>query len=170
MKQKIETRVADAVLERLSEITVGNTTYQVAPPSTATLILVSEEIAKMPEVKLSYDNILTETLGIARECRPIGDIIAIMILGAKGLQETVIVAKKRLFGLVIEEQEVVINKKEVLARQLLEDITPNELLKLSRELLKGLQVSDFFGLTTFLTEINLLKATRKVGETTAYGQ
>lgn len=170
MTKKIETKTAETILERPFEVKVGDETYVVAPPSTATLILTSEAIAKMPKMKMNDDDIVNEALKIAKDCRVIGEIIAIMILGAKGLEEKVTVAKKRLFGFVIEEQDVVLNKKEILAKQLLEDISPKELLEISAMLIKRLQVADFFGLTTFLTEINLLKETRRVGKTTVSGQ
>lgn len=67
------------------------------------------------------------------------------------------------------EVEEVIDHKTALAKSLLEDITPRELLNLAARLLQRSQVADFFGLTTFLTEINLLRQTREV-ETTASGQ
>lgn len=170
MTKKIETKTAETILERPFEVKVREATYVVAPPSTATLILVSEAIAKLPQVELSNDNIVNEVLNIAKDCRPIGEIVAIMILGAKGLEEKVTVAKKRIFGFVIEEQDVIIDRKAELAKRLLEDISPKELLEISAMMIKRLQVADFFGLTTFLTEINLLKRTRRVGKTTVSGQ
>lgn len=100
-----------------------------------------------------------------------------MILGAKGLTEThkavKTVEKRRFWGFVKETEQVeveeTIDHKAELAKSLLEDITPRELHNLAARLLQRSQVADFFGLTTFLTEINLLRQTREV-ETIASGQ
>ena len=160
----IEAQAASTILQKPEEVVVGNTTYKVAPPSTATLILVSEAVAKMPQVNLKTDNIVDESLYVAKDCRIEGEIVAIMILGAKGLTETIRVRK---WGLI--PRKITIDKKESLAKQLLEDIAPRELMNLTSRLLQGMQIADFFGLTTFLIEINLLRQT-KVVETTASGQ
>lgn len=185
MSENIETNVAKTVLQQPEEITVGDTVYRVAPPSAATLILVSEVAARMPQIKLDPERIVDEVLSIARECRPMGEFVAILILGAKGLSETRKVVRTVektvyepcLFGLLKRprviteavEEEVVIDRKEQLAKALLEDLSPRELHNLTARLLTRMQVADFFGLTTFLIETNLLRQTREVG-TTASGQ
>lgn len=179
MQENIETKVAKTILQQPEEITVGGTVYKVAPPSTATLILVSEAAARMPQIKLDSERIVDEVISVAKDCRPIGDFVAIMILGAKNLvetkKETLTLKKKRYFGLFTTKQEVetevVIDRKTELSKKLLEDLEPRELHNLAAMLLQKMQVADFFGLTTFLTEINLLRQTRKVeNETTVSGQ
>lgn len=162
--KNIESQTASTILQKPEEVIVGNTTYKVAPPSTATLILVSEAVAKMPKINLKSENIVDESLYVAKDCRIEGEIIAIMVLGAKGLTETIRVRK---WGLI--PRKITINKKESLAKQLLEDVSPRELMNITSRLLQGMQIADFFGLTTFLIEINLLRQT-KVVETTASGQ
>lgn len=185
MSENIETKVTRTILQEPEQITVGDKVYRVAPPSTATLILASEAAARMPQTRLAPDRIVDEVLAIARDCGPMGEFAAIMILGAKGLTERRKVVKTverrvcepYLFGLlkrprVIEEtveEEVVVDRKGDLARALLEDLTPRELHNLVARLLERMQVADFFGLTTFLIETNLLRQTREVG-TTASGQ
>lgn len=185
MLENIETKVAKTLLQEPEEIIVGGTVYKAAPPSTATLILVSEAAARMPQTRLDPERIVDEVLSIAKDCRPIGEFAAILILGVKGLTETRKVVKTAektvyepyLFGLfkrprVITEtvgEDVVIDRKGELARALLEDLTPRELHNLVARLLSRMQVADFFGLTTFLIETNLLRQTREVG-TTASGQ
>ena len=175
--KNIEAQTASTILQKPEEVVVGNTTYKVAPPSTATLILVSEAVANMPQVNLKSENIVDESLYVAKDCRIEGEIIAIMILGAKGLIETRKVRqtkeKRRLWGLWKQRYEVeteeTINRKAELSKQLLEDVSPRELMNLTSRLLQGMQIADFFGLTTFLIEINLLRQT-KVVQTTASGQ
>lgn len=179
MKEKIESKVSKTILQQPEEITVGDAVYQVSPPSTATLILMSEAAARMPQIKLDPERIVDEVLSIADECRPVGEFVAIMILGAKNLVETkkeiVRRKKKRFFGLITTvqqvETEVTIDRKAELSNKLLEDLAPRELHNLAARLLQKMQVADFFGLTTFLTEINLLRQTRRVeSETTQSGQ
>jgi hypothetical protein len=179
MTENIESRVAKAVLQKGEEVTVGNEVFEVAPPSTATLILVSEETAKLPSIELDSTNITTEALVIAKDCRVLGDIVAILILGAKNLVERrkdiVATEKRHFFGLIKrvhkEETEVVINHKADLAQKLLENLSPRELHNLTARLLKALQIADFFGFTTSLIEVNLIRKTREVvNETTAFGQ
>ena len=177
MKKTVETKVAGTILQQKEEIAVGDETYQVAPPSTATLILASEAISQLPYVNLDSENIAGESLYIAKDCRVLGDIVAILILGAKGLTEvkktSETVEKRRLFGLIKEEEivetEEEIDNKAILAKKLLENIPPRELHTLMVRLLQFMQLGDFFGLTTSLIEINLLRKTREVG-TTAFGQ
>lgn len=195
MTEQIESQVAKTVLQQREEIIVGGEVMEVAPPSTATLILTSEAAAQLPRVKLDSENIAGEVLYIAKDCRVLGDVVAILILGAKGLTETVKVPEtvektiertvydEYMFGLIKRpkvitetitetvEKEVVIDRKAELAKKLLEDITPRELHNLTVRLLKALQIADFFGLTTSLIEINLIRQTREVvSETTASGQ
>lgn len=179
MPENIERKVAQTILQQPEEIMVGDKVYQAAPPSAATLILVSEAVARMPKVQLDAERIVDEVLSIGRDCRPMGEIVAILILGAKGLTETrktvKTIEKRRFWGLLKEigqvEVEETIDHKSELAKSLLEDITPRELHNLAARLLQRSQVADFFGLTTFLTEINLLRQTREVEtETTASGQ
>lgn len=171
MPENIESKVSKTILQKTEKITVGSETMEVAPPSTATLILVSEETAKLPHIKLDSENIAGEVLYVAKDCRVLGDIVAILILGAKNLCTTKTIKNKRLFGLCTERKEVTIDNKAILAKKLLEDITPRELHSLTALLLKALQISDFFGLTTSLIEINLIRQTREVvKETTASGQ
>ena len=47
-----ETKTADAILQRVTEITIGDEVYKVAPPTLATLISVSDELSKLPDEML----------------------------------------------------------------------------------------------------------------------
>lgn len=85
----IEEKVAETILQKDIEVTVGGKKYKAAPASTATLILASEAVSRLPEINLDPEKVVEESLSVARECRPLGDIAAILILGAKNLTETV---------------------------------------------------------------------------------
>ena len=177
-KKTLEEKVADTILEKAEELSIGSKTYQVAPPSTATLILVSEAVSRLPRVVSDPENVVEESLSIAKDCRALGDIAAIMILGARHLTERVKVQQTRekryLWGLfkrkVVEEVEEVRDRKAELAQELLENLTPAELYDLTVTVLQRMNLTDFFGLTTFLIEINLMRQTKVETEATAPGQ
>jgi hypothetical protein len=71
---------------------------------------------------------------------------------------------------VVEEVEEVIDRKAELAQELLEELTPAELYDLTVTVLQRMNLTDFFGLTTFLIEINLMRQTKVETEATAPGQ
>jgi hypothetical protein len=164
----IESRVADTILQSLKEIKIGNVTYEVAPPSAATIILASKYISQLPQIKLNKDNILNDTLFVAKDCGVLGDILAVLILGAKNLTEKKTVVKTKLFGLIKEKEEVEIDKKTELAKRILFDLQPIDIGNAISGILQGMQLAFFFGIITSLIEINLLKPTKNV--TTAFGQ
>ena len=120
MNKTIEQTVAETILEQPFEVKVGEKSYQVASASTATLILVSEAISQLPQIK----------------------------------------EKRYMCGLIRRpytvEVEITIDKKAELAKELLEDVSPRELNLIVSQILSRMQIADFFGLTTFLAELNLL--------------
>lgn len=173
----LEHKVAQEILQQPEDIRIGDKTYRFYPPSTATLILASEAISQLPQEKLNEERLAEESLFVAKDCRKLGEIIAILLLGAKHLTEIVQVPKteekRLLWGLLRFRRtsviEQVVDHKAELAQRLLEDLTPHELNTLASSLLMRMQLADFFGLTTFLIEINLLRTTREV-VTTVSGQ
>lgn len=176
MDTNIETKVARTILQQPEEMTIGGKTYTIAPPSVATLILASEVVSHLPQVHLDEDKIVEETLWIAKDCRKLGDLMAILILGARHINDTVERREKRqkrlLWGLIryTKEETIIETAKEALSRELLEEVTPRDLQNSIGKILFKMQVGDFFGLTTFLTEINLMRPTKVETEPTASGQ
>lgn len=178
MKKNIEGRVADTLLQQPEKVAIGDREYDVAPPSIATLVMASKYISQLPQVRLEKENVLGEVLSVAKDCAVIGDILAVLILGARHCQETVAERTTRpkrglpgLFGFtetVVVER--VVDRKSELATEIMEVLQPREAYAICARLIQNLQIADFFGLTTFLIEINLLNRTRKVEETTASGQ
>ncbi|MCM1502296.1 MAG: hypothetical protein NC115_06470 [Bacteroidales bacterium] len=165
----VESKVAKTILQRPEKVIIGQKEYSIAPPSVATLILMSEEISKMPRLDMSTDSIVSDVLRNAKDCRGIGDILAVAILGAKGLTSKKKAVRKGLFGLRAETVETEKDLKAELSRTILEECTPKELNDIFIRVLKDMQLSDFFGLTVSLTEINLLRKTKETG-TTASGR
>lgn len=94
-EKTIEQKAAETILQTPVEVKVGSKTYMTAPPSTATLILASEAVSRLPHVVLDPKNVVEESLSIAKDCRALGDIVAIFILGAKNLKEKAKVQKNR---------------------------------------------------------------------------
>lgn len=170
-QQTIEQRVGATLLQQPRQISIAGKTYSVAPPTIATLILASEAISLLPQEYLDEEHIVEETLRIAKDCRVLGDILAILILGAKGLTEERTTEERTFFGLRRRSTVRKIDRKRELADELLETLAPRDLSHLISELLRDLQLGDFFGATTSLLEVNLIRATREVGtETTAHGR
>ncbi|MDR1223691.1 MAG: hypothetical protein LBL07_12570 [Tannerella sp.] len=157
----LETKTADTILQQPVEVEIGGKTYSVAPPSTATLILVSAAVSKLPKTRLDAENIATESLYIAKDCEALGEIVAILILGAKGLKGS----EKKFFGLKTVETD----PKSILAKEILTELTPRQLSDMLGKLLAGMDLAFFFATTNSLIEINLLRKTRET-ETTASGR
>ncbi len=178
MTTTIEDNVAGAILQKDYEITVGDKKYKAAPASTATLILASEAISHLPHISLNPEKVVEESLSMAKDCRALGDVAAILLLGAKNLSKTIKTRqtkeKRYLWGLIRRnatvEVERTVDRKTELANEILENCSPKSLNLLIGGLLQKMELGDFFGLTTFLTEINLLRPTKVVNETTASGR
>jgi len=166
----LENKTAQVILQQPVEVVIGYTTYKVAPPTIATLILASAAISKLPHEKLKGESIMLDSLYIAKDCEALGEIVAILILGAKNLVGTEKVIKKRFFGLYIDEYEVTINKKDILATEVLEELTPKQLSDTLLKLFDEMDLSFFFGTIDSLIEINLLRKTKEAAKTTASGQ
>lgn len=155
----IEEKVTNTILEKETEIKVCKTKYQVSSPSVATLIEVSRLIAKLPFIDGNAENFFAEALRNAKDCEVLGDIAATLILGYK--------PKPKLRGwFYITRREL---KYRKLKTEILE-MSPKGLNKLISNLLARMEISDFFGLTISLSEVNLLKPSKEMGETTASGQ
>ena len=170
MAKKIEQQVADTILQRTRKKTIAGVEYEIRPPTVETVILMSELIAELPKInhKAQGWEKVTEMLKAGRNCRILGDIVALQILGPKELTEERIVEKKYFFGLIRQKETVVVNKQKELAKILLTELEPEELRAIHLELLTNMQVGSFFSFTASLAEVNLLKPTTEAG-TTAFG-
>lgn len=167
-EQTIESKVASAILERpMATLELDGKVYNVAQPSIATLILVSEIVSTLPKVEpITSDKIVQFVIHNAKNYRALGDIVAVLILGANGLTETTTrkTVKSRFFGLkkVEIEETVTVDKKAELAKIVLDNIRPSVMLNIIIKRLTDMEVGDFFGITTSLSEINLLNPIKEV--------
>ena len=162
-----EKRVADALLQREQEITLSGRVYKVAPPSMATLILVSECLAELPDELFSATgddaNLTIEALRSARYARPIGKAIATLVLGAKRIRRDAFLS--RCIHWVRRT-----SKLDCLAQKVLESHPPSELSSVFLQLVSRMEVGDFFALTAFLQGLRVTRPTREADSSrTAHG-
>lgn len=168
--ESLEKKVADAILERpCDSLTIDGEDYPIAPPSPATLIIVSELVAELPEVNLGGGNVMAEILRTAKDMRPVGRIAAALILGAKRIREDRKVTREvptgkkrwswRRFGTVEATREVTLSELDWLSGRILEEVTPKTLAKVVSRRLGNMEMADFFGLTVSLSGANMTKRT-----------
>ena len=154
--QQTQAKVNSVILQEPAEITIGGATYLMPHPTLGTLIMASEKIAELPDFTLDLENAYGTVLRNARDCRPIADIIAIFLLGAKAIEES-----RGMLGRCNADK---------LARTLCLNATPKEFASVMKTIMEMIDVKDFFSVTTFLKEINLTAPKKVVNETTASGR
>ena len=173
--ETIEKKVADAILEKATDtITIEGNEYPIAPPTTGTLILISELVSTMPIVNKDAKNALYEVLCTAKDLSVIGKIAATLILGAKRIKEQHKVCKTeteqhkhwswRKFRMVTDTKtkSVEVLEADFLAEKLLDEVSTQTLNNIIVKRLGESQFGDFFVLTTSLSEVNLLRRTKEV--------
>lgn len=148
MGKTIEQKTAKTILNEPDKIIINKREYTVPNPTTATLIAVSAEISNLPKV-IGDGNVIQFVLGTAKECEPIGTIVALLLRG-----------KKRTSNQFIETYRSW--RIKVLADRVLNEFTPKQLNEALPQILKKMEMADFFSVTTFLIEINMLEKTREV--------
>ena len=159
---QVEVKVTDTILEKAITVQDGSKTYEVAPPTIATLILASEAVSRIPKFTLDPEKLVQECFCIARHTRFLGEIAANPILGAQLSELRVTPAQRGVFSRLRALFSRRRTQKEQLTDEILLNLSPKKLFEVITQVLTTLELSDFFGLTTFLIEINLLHQTRKV--------
>ena len=163
----VEQKVAAAILEKsVGSIEIDGDVYEVAPPSIATLVLVSELVSKFPVVEnVPRDKAVYSVLHNAKYFKPLGEVAAVLIIGAKGLMGGGSRWWERLLGVFGYKgcAARAAARKEALALAILENVRPTVLFDLVVRRLEDMEVGSFFAITTSLSEANMLKPTR-VGE------
>lgn len=161
----IESRVASAILERPTGIIeIAGQEYRVAPPTLATLILVSEIVSTLPVVDntANPDTRIHSVLHHARNYKALGDIAAVLILGAKAIRdEERQNSRPNRWHSFIRRKKRTVSRREALAEAILENISPQKLFDIIISRLKEQEVGFFFLITTSLSEANLLKPTKE---------
>lgn len=151
----------DLAPKESSEIQIGERTYQIAPPSVFTIIEFSELVAKLPQVELNIENGTSESLMIARHCRVLGDMVAVLVYGGgRECKEQKTVSVKRFSWSKPKTITVEVDAKAELAKNALR-LGPNKLNDMIIELLSRQELSAFFSLTSSLIEVNVTRPTKE---------
>ena len=169
----IESQASDAVQQKpLGTFRIGDDVYTVDRPRVRTIIIVSELISRLPGVNIKVQTSgeqLMEVLRTAKDSEALGEIAAVLILGAKHLTEERTIERRQFFGLKKTVRTIVVDKKKELADKLLLELDSDELSDLILEALSYQKTNRFFALIASLYEVNLLKPTVEA-TTTASGQ
>lgn len=162
--KKIEKQVSATILQKpKAEVSIGGRIYKISAPTPATLIRVSELIAELPQLKMDSNNILSETLATAKDCKIIGEICAILILGAKKERDADVSKWSWRKFRFVKDREV-----RQLANDILYECEIKDMCELVTSRLLNMQIGDFFALTASLFEANLLRRTKEAE--TVYGE
>ncbi len=155
-EQTIEEQVASTILQEKKIIKVGGFSFEVAPPTLATLILASKIISKIPIRDFNKEKIVEGVFVNAEDCKAFSELASVLIIGAKNLKQ---VSRFNPLGYFYRR------KQRKLAKWILNELSLKELKDLIEKIIEEMGVEHFFALSTFLSGVNLLKKTREV-ETT----
>ena len=157
-KKSIEGRVADTILQEKMKVKVGKKTFIVERPTLGTLVMVSEQVASLPE--FHEGNKVESVLANCVHGKEVARILAIFILGAKRV--------KNPFKWV---PAFLRRSVRSLEGEILLNLTNSQICSALSEIIQESELDDFFAVSTFLSEVNLTSA-RKVEKkktTTASG-
>lgn len=150
----IEKKTADTILQEPYIVEIGGKKYKAAPPTAATLIRVSEIVSEFPRLEATDQKQIIETvLANAWKCGSIGLIAATLIRGVTKTKKE----ENSLFNKLSNQMSVEEFGEVILTRK-----SNAEINKIVTELLSRLEVADFFALTTFLSELNIIRETKGV--------
>ena len=162
----IESRVAATILERsVGELEIEGVKYNIAPPTLGTLILASEIVSVFPDITdVEQSQRLFKALFIAKNFKPLADLAAVLILGAKHLTEEreVTVTQRKFFGLIKRKMKVkqTVDVRAELAEKILLNVRPSTLFDVIIKRLRDNEIMTFFAITTSLNAANILKPTK----------
>ena len=162
-KTTIEGLTGDAILQTPKKIKIGGKTYEIAKPTVATVIRISELVSELTDAKVESDDkgskILSYILENAKDCKVLGEIIATLICGYHKKQTIV----KTFFHGIIRYR---INPIKRLSDKILEEMSSEEMNMAVARLLGTQQLAFFFSTIISLKEKNLIKPTKKKEEKT----
>lgn len=154
----IEQKVERTILQEPIDLEVAGLKFDVPPITFATMIMFSSVVSeiKIPNYDLGEDNENLWKVAIkeAGKAEVIADALAVLILGAKRIK------REEWWERYIPNRMTRIK----LRNRLLEECGPTETLLALMQLIPEMHLGDFFGLTTSLAEINILKPKEEVGK------
>lgn len=146
-KQETGRKAAEMLIDSPIKVKIGKDELDVHRPTLRTLVAVSAEINKMPELALKSGAEIQSVINYAQYCERIADIFALLIVGAR--KRIDFLHRIRLYRM---------------RERILDKYTPKELESALGALFAEMEIADFFALTTSLTGINLTKPTVEVGK------
>ena len=167
--KKAEVETAATILQQPIPFSLGEKIFQVPRPTPATLALVSAEISQLNLVseQVSIEEtdkipamVITDGAKMDKVCR----IVAIVILGAKAIRDHKPSERK---WWEFWKPKAQVTPLESLTEELMHDAEARRMEKLLSDAFSHLDLGFFFGITTFLSGLNL---TRQTKETTASGR
>lgn len=168
------------MLQVPATVKIGDREYDVAPPTFGTLLLVSERLAEVPDIGetdgLDGRERASWLIKRARDFGVLPEILATLILGSKHISDKEdVVERRRMEGIrgFFGAKENIVTSVSVfdrLVKEIRDEVSPSQMTDIIPWLIGGLQLSDFFVLTTFLREINLAEPKKVVKKATARGQ
>lgn len=162
MKKNIEQLTSETILEKSFPFNIGGKEYMIRKPTTATLILFSEEISKLPVSEINKEKTLFEGLKDMKHVDIIARALAILVLDYGRTRKGNIL--KKLVRKFLKKDEL-----QQLTNHFTHNVNVIVIYEAFFELLAMIDVSVFFSLITFLNGANILKPT-KTNETTVSGQ
>ena len=146
--QTVEMQVAKTILKDFLKVRIGNTEYNVKPPTLSVLFRISAIVSQFPqsETKMSSkpEDVLKHVLLNAYQYDGAGDIMATLVLGWHKYPTKEFIAEH-----------------EALSAQISDTLHPREFDELLQKLLNVQEVADFFALTATLSELNLIEGKRQ---------
>ncbi|MCM1079698.1 MAG: hypothetical protein NC344_10195 [Bacteroidales bacterium] len=160
----IEKRTSEAVLQQPAVIKIGKEEYRMPKPTVGTIIMVSELVSSLPYSINADEDILHHVLANARDMKPLGRIVAVLLLGA---QAVVAEEKKGLSARIFRRGR---RRADELAEKVLLELSPREMAEIVAKAIESLDIAFFFGIITSLTRVNVLMPTKKASQTTVSGR
>lgn len=177
MKETIESRVAQAILQQAEEVTVGGITYRVEQPTLATLAMLSGLVSTLPDYDMGQSVIANVLAHAGQAAGTLARIAALLILGAARVREcrtatleTTTMHRRWSWRRMRRTDTPQVERRTVseydrLAHDLEQGTSPADINSIITKRLCDMQVGDFFAVTASLKGQNILAATREAEET-----
>ncbi|HBC28973.1 MAG TPA: hypothetical protein DC006_04790 [Prevotellaceae bacterium] len=177
MKETIESKVAQAILQQADEVTVRGITYRVEQPTLATLAMLSELVSTLPDYDMGQSVIANVLAHAGQAAGTLARIAALLILGAARVREcrtatleTTTMHRRWSWRRMRRTDTPLVERRRVseydrLAHDLEQGTSPADINSIITKRLCDMQVGDFFAVTASLKGQDILAATREAGET-----
>ena len=162
----IEKQTAEAILQSAKEtIEIGGQQWELGKPTVGTIIMASELVSQLPKFKdeLTGKDIIPEVMRVAKDAKVIGKIVALLILGAKRVMEHRKSGKRQWWRWICDwflHRKQLREELDTLSDLVLQELDSDRIFSIISNRLSNLQLGSFFGITTSLSQSNILKATK----------